>query len=63
MKKLPSIIFLAFMLIDIGYVMGLDGQPHKYPYSLAAEIFEFFVMGSLLFFGGFFDELLGIKRK
>ena len=57
MKALPQLIYLGFILLELGIVAGKHGEYRKDKYSFGASLFCAALSISLLYWGGFFDCL------
>jgi len=52
--KWQAIVVLCWVFLEIGWAMGMHGQPKK-PYDGTTSFISFSILLALLWSGGFFD--------
>lgn len=56
MSKWPAIIYLGLNVLNVVGSISMHGKPHG-PWNAMDALFDFIVIGALLYWGGFFDVL------
>ncbi len=55
----PQIVLLVLLFLNIGVVLGQHGKPRTGNHNVFVALISASITSSVLYWGGFFDNLLG----
>ena len=57
---LPQLLWIALMALALGVALAKNGQPETGTHRLHVTVLAVAIQAGLLYWGGFFNQLLGL---